>query len=164
MKIILLTHERELHRPTNTGSLALELSGGMVERVLWQRTQPNLALVALLAKQEAVLLYPADKIAAASDCTSNHQLTELNTSTTNTIIILDGTWQETQKMYNKSDYLQRAPKLSLATRADSTFVLRRNQIDGGLCTIECIIELCKMQQQFELADTLLTAFVQFNRR
>ena len=37
MKIYLLTHERETHRKTNTGSLALKLAGGLVERVLWER-------------------------------------------------------------------------------------------------------------------------------
>ena len=57
MKIFLLTHERELHRGTNTGSLAIDDSNEIVERLLWERVNPNKELTRLIVKNEAVLLY-----------------------------------------------------------------------------------------------------------
>ena len=55
MKIFLLTHERELHRATNTGSLALESANEIVERILWERVNPNKNLTRLIENNEAVL-------------------------------------------------------------------------------------------------------------
>ncbi len=61
MKIFLLTHERELRRGTNTGSLAINNSNNIVERILWDRVNPNKALTRLIANNEAVLLYSKAK-------------------------------------------------------------------------------------------------------
>lgn len=152
MKIILLTHEREYHRATNTGSIALSMSNGMVEQILWERTNPDKKLLELLAKKEAALLYPASEPTSA------------NVGDADTFIIIDSTWQEAQKIYNKSAYLQDAPKISLPTTTQSSFTLRRNQVDGGLCTIECIIELCELKGCDALAKQLTIAFEQFNKK
>ena len=79
------------------------------------------------------------------------------------IIILDSTWQEAQKIYNKSPYLKSAPKAILNTARISDYRLRRNQPEGGLCTIECVIEILKIKGYSELASKLNTEFEQFNR-
>lgn len=149
LKIILLTHEREYHRNTNTGSIALGLANGMVERVLWERTNPDPKLLELLENKEAALLYPTS------------ESTNANIADIETFIIIDSTWQEAQKIFNKSTYLKNAQKISLSITTQSSFTLRRNQVDGGLCTIECIIELCKLKKLDELADQLTIAFEQF---
>ena len=114
--------------------------------------KPYPQLLELLASQAAVLLYPS----------KNEN--DANLHDVETIIILDGTWQEAKKIYNKSSYLQNARAASLAATTSSRFALRRNQIVGGLCTLECIIELCKIKGLDELATTLAAAFEQFNRR
>lgn len=152
LKIILLTHEREYHRATNTGAIALSLSNGMVERVLWERTHPDKKLLELLANNEAALLYPTGESASVT------------IGDVETFIIIDSTWQEAQKIFNKSAYLQNAPKVSLQATTQSSFALRRNQVDGGLCTIECIIELCKLKKCDALAKQLTIAFEQFNKK
>lgn len=59
MKIILLTHERELSRKTNTGQLALAAFPEEVKSIVWSRTAPDNDLVAMLASQQAKLLFPA---------------------------------------------------------------------------------------------------------
>lgn len=152
MKIILLTHEREYRRVTNTGSIALNLSNGAVERVLWERTNPDKKLIELLANEKAALLYPTSEPTSA------------NIGDVDTFIIIDSTWQEAQKIFSKSTYLQNAPKISLPITTQSRFALRRNQVDGGLCTIECIIELCKLKGCDAFAKQLTIAFEQFNKK
>lgn len=151
MKIYLLTHERELDRKTNTGSLAIAPSEGLVERILWSRVNPNKQLVQLINKQQAVLLYTKGEGPSAG------------IEDFENIIIIDSTWQEAQKIFNKSPYLKGAPHAILNTDRRSSFRLRRNQPDGGLCTIECIIELLKSKGKHTLANQLEIEYELFNR-
>ncbi|WP_210403657.1 DTW domain-containing protein [Cellvibrio sp. PSBB023] len=152
LHIILLTHERELHRKTNTGSIALQLASELVERIVWSRTAPSQHLLEQLANQQAVLLYPST------------ESTRVNIADIETVIIIDSTWQEAQKIVNKSPYLQCAPKATLSPIQQSSFALRRNQIAGGLCTIECIIELCNIKGLHDTAEKLIAAFEQHNQK
>ncbi|MBA6327385.1 DTW domain-containing protein [Colwellia sp. MB02u-6] len=154
MKIFLLTHERELHRATNTGALALESANEIVERILWQRVTPNKDLTRLIENNEAVLLYSK---AESSSAVSRPTIEEYEN-----IIIIDGTWQEAKKIFNQSSYLKNAPKCTLKTVNDSLYKLRANQPKGGLCTIECIIEVLRLKGQHKMATELSLKFEQFN--
>ena len=152
MKIILLTHERELNRKTNTGTIASDHSAGIVERIVWERVNPNSDLVELFANNKALLLYP-------SDGDSSADIEEFDN-----IVIIDSTWQEAQKIYNRSPYLKTAPKAVLSPVQQSAFQLRRNQRASGLCTIECVIELLRIKGREQLADALTIKFNLFNQR
>jgi DTW domain-containing protein YfiP len=164
LHIILLTHEREVQRKTNTGIIALNLASEYVERVIWERINPNQHLLNLLSTGKALLLYPADNAAPTAANPPTTETTHSTIDKAETIIIIDSTWQEAQKIFNKSPYLQSAPKAVLTAQNPSTFTLRRNQPEGGLCTIECIIELCKMRNLDSLAEQLTAAFAQYNQR
>ena len=150
MKIFLLTHERELHRATNTGSLALDDSNEIVERILWERVNPNKELTRLIENNEALLLY------------SKGESTSAKIEEYENIIIIDSTWQESQKIFNQSPYLKNAPKSTLTTPNGSSYKLRANQPKGGLCTIECIIEVLRIKGQNKMASELALKFDQFN--
>lgn len=152
MKIFLLTHERELNRKTNTGTIAIDHSPGIVERILWERVNPNKDLVELFANNKALLLYPS-----AGD--SSADIEDFDN-----IVVIDSTWQEAQKIYNRSPYLKTAPKAVLSPVQQSAFQLRRNQRAGGLCTIECVIELLRIKGREQLADELAIKFNLFNQR
>lgn len=154
MKIFLLTHERELHRGTNTGSLAIDDSNEIVERLLWERVNPNKELTRLIEKNEAVLLY------SKGESSENESLAVIEEY--ENIIIIDGTWQESKKIFNQSAYLKNAPQFTLKTDNDSLYKLRANQPKGGLCTIECIIEVLKIKGQNKIAFELLAKFEKFN--
>ena len=154
MKIFLLTHERELHRGTNTGALAIDGSNQIVERVLWERVNPDKVLIRLIENNEAVLLYSKGE---SSETESLAVIEEYEN-----IIIIDGTWQESKKIFNQSAYLKNAPQFTLKTDNDSLYKLRANQPKGGLCTIECIIEVLKIKGQNKIAFELLAKFEKFN--
>jgi len=158
MKIFLLTHERELHRTTNTGTLALAGSNEIVERILWERINPNEGLTRLIENHEAALLYsPRESALEASKAMPLANIEEYEN-----IIIIDSTWQEAQKIFNHSAYLKNAPQFTLKTTNDSLYKLRANQPKGGLCTIECIIEVLRLKGQHQLAAELSLKFEQFN--
>ncbi|OUR77970.1 DTW domain-containing protein [Colwellia psychrerythraea] len=160
MKIFLLTHERELHRATNTGSLAIENSNQIVERILWERVNPNKDLTRLIENNEAVLLYSKGESSAEEE--SSSAVSSVLIEEYENIIIIDGTWQESKKIFNQSSYLKNAPHFTLKTANDSLYKLRANQPKGGLCTIECIIEVLRIKGQHEMAADLSLKFDQFN--
>jgi DTW domain-containing protein YfiP len=152
VKIFLLTHQRELDRKTNTGTIAVNNTDGMVERIIWERVNPNSDLIELFNNNKALLLYPTDDDTSA------------DIKDFDNIVVIDSTWQEAQKIYNRSPYLKAAPKAVLSPEYQSAFQLRRNQREDGLCTIECVIELLRIKDREQLADALAIKFNLFNQR
>ena len=152
MKIFLLTHDRELKRKTNTGQLVLDCLGDRVERIVWDRVNPNAHLVKQIQNNEIALMYP------------NKQSEVSNIECFENILIIDSTWQEANKIYNRSPYLHEASKVVLDVEQSSNYRLRRNQPEGGLCTAECIIQFLRIKQMNELADRLEQAFIIFNQQ
>ncbi len=143
MKLFLLTHQKELHRKTNTGFLAVELLGDEAEVVLWERTQPNKKLLDFIDQQKVALLYPHE---------GSERLCE--TSIYDVYILIDSTWQEAQKIYNQSPYLHNLPCVKVQTDKKSVYSLRRNQKEQGLCTAEIVVEVLKSRSRFEEAEDL----------
>ncbi|WP_295798644.1 DTW domain-containing protein [uncultured Microbulbifer sp.] len=155
MKIFLLTHERELDRRTNTGSLALSVAGGangLVQRIVWSRTSPDPVLAKMVESGAAGLLYPL----------SEAEGREIEVAECDNFILLDATWQEARKMFNRSPYLKAAPRVNLRPEQGSSYRLRRNQKSGGLCTAECVIEILRAKEDRILAGKIEEAFLKFN--
>lgn len=149
MQIILLTHSREISKKSNTGQLVEQLVP-LTRKIIWQRTEPDDYLLKLIESGNTALLYPAE----------NSQGTSVLAEFEN-FILIDSTWQEARKIFNRSQYLQQLPRIQLSTNNASKYALRRNQVDGGLCTAECAIELLKQTKQIELAEALNLRFTKF---
>lgn len=164
LQIILLTHEREVTRPTNTGQLAINVYPEHCKRIVWARTAPDEELLKLFKTSDCALLFPDEAVAEKADldeaiCIENHASC-INKSMPNTLVIIDATWQEARKMIRRSPYLKEARKYALTTSQNSQFNLRRNQVDGGLCTVECIIALFKQANMPQEAEVLAIEFEQ----
>lgn len=152
MKIFLLTHERELLRATNTSVLATKVAPEIVERIVWARNTPDPYLLDEINNKNTVLLYPVDDAEAVSiDSFEN-------------IILLDATWQEARKIFNKSPYLKSLPKAQIKPQTVSLYQLRRNQPDGGLCTVECVMEILRARNHINIAEQLEKEFSDFNSK
>lgn len=171
MNVILLTHEREVERLTNTGALALKAYPQWCRRVIWSRVRPDDTLLQLLQQPDVAVLYPA--VAAETPVggeSGDTQSIEPQPSGSylaerpETLVIIDATWQEARKMIRQSPYLQQANKFALPEVHTSKFKLRRNQVDGGLCTLECIIRLCSLKGLCAEAEYLEQVFVSMNER
>lgn len=150
MFITLLTHTEELKKSTNTGQLVLEQArafGVECERVIWQRKDPDAALLQRLT-QPSALLYPSDNAEPWPDAAPAH------------IVLIDSTWQQARKIYNHSPYLHSHPHLKLDA-AQSRFTLRRNQIPGGLCTCEAIATIAQGAGLSGFAQSLDSALAKF---
>lgn len=156
MKIFLLTHEREVERPSNTGRIALEAAAGsgLLQRVIWHRTSPDRNLLAEIAKPTTGVVYPVSEIAGPA----------VELSQCEQFILLDATWQEARKMYNRSPYLHPVKRVALSVTGYSRYALRRNQRQGGLCTAECVIEILRGKGYMALAADIQARFDLFNTR
>nr|WP_010132331.1 DTW domain-containing protein [Microbulbifer agarilyticus] len=157
MEIILLTHQRELDKPTNTGKLALVgEAAAVVRRVIWKRTEPDVQLLQLLQRADTGLVYPNSEVHEENTFAESLSVEECQT-----FVLLDATWQEARKMFNRSAYLKSVPRVELLPNHPSRFNLRRNQRDGGLCTAECMIEILRAKGRTAAAAELDTRFTEF---
>ena len=162
MHIILLTHQREQFKKTNTGQLIQVQPGLDVTRIIWERTNPDQALLKMIAQGDVFLLYPDISICNPTVTVPVYLRPYMQDNTAKKrFIIIDSTWQEARKIFNRSPYLKDLPRITLAPSQTSLFKLRRNQIAGGLCTAESVIALLKMNHKNHLANKLETDFYTF---
>jgi len=156
MKVYLLTHERELNKSSNTGRLVSKCLKDQAEVIIWKRKEPNSNLVKLIESGELVMLFPSQ----GEEVDSNSKIESIDSF--ESFILLDSTWQEARKIYNRSAYLKQTQKISLQIDKPSSYRKRRNQIEGGLSTAECVIELLKQKKDLRLAALLQEEFDRFN--
>jgi DTW domain-containing protein YfiP len=147
--ISLCCHSKEWQRNDNTGQWAI-LSSERIKRIRWHRKHELIShsqsTMTLEAAPGHYLLFPGD------DAEDIQQLFQKSTQATapaatkmpfqpiTQLWVIDGTWQEAQKMLRQSAWLKALPKVHIRTAEgevlDSYFKLRRNQ--QGLCTLEAI--------------------------
>jgi len=156
MKIYLLTHERETNKPSNTGRLVSKCLEDQAEVIIWKRKEPDSNLVKLIESGELVMLFPSQGGVGESDVETE------SIGDFESFVLLDSTWQEARKIYNRSAYLKQAKKISLQINKPSAYRKRRNQIEGGMSTAECAIELLKLKHNEKLAALLQEEFDRFN--
>lgn len=144
----LLSHPKEVHRRSNTGQVIKALWPQQCHRYIWSRQQnviPSHILPSL------ALLMPAEQCGKSQAQQDQFQH----------FLIIDSTWQEAKKIYRQSPYLHDLPKVSVSG-APSSFILRANQIEGGLSTAEVAINLLNQHgyhQQSLLLERNYQAFM-----
>lgn len=156
MHFILLTHSRELSKKTATGPLIKHCLPLQCDIIEWSRTSADPRITQELDPLKTLLIYPHEKN------NSGIKIEQGEIAQFDTFIILDGTWQEARKMYNRSPYLHNLVHYTLEVDYSSSYQLRRNQKNIGLCTAEVAIELLKQKQYFEIASHLETAYNHLN--
>lgn len=157
----LVMHHNEQFKPTNTGRLLLDSVGG--GRTIWQRTVPDFRLLHLLARADRypILVYP-QTMAPWNPVVSRAAVADSQRAGVEPVfVLLDGTWQQSRKIYNHSPYLHTLPMLSIAPSAPSRYRLRRAQQSEHLCTAEvgaqCLAWLGE-QQAAQLVDDYFDVF------
>ncbi len=130
---MLLTHERELIKSTSTGGVVLQALGDAAVRILWRRAEPDPKLLRAIDAGGVGLVWPLSPTEVVAPVRELH-----------TYVVIDGTWQQARKIYNRSPYLHALPTIALQPSEPSVYTLRRNQIDGGLCTAEAVA--CLLRQ------------------
>lgn len=161
IRFILLTHENEFAKRTNTGRL-IENAFENTCVIKWSRVEPSRELLRIISEEKYVyLLYPESDEEKSRECRIDVD-SDLNKSDHMiNIIIIDGTWQESVKIYNRSSYLQNIKRISLDNVTASEYKLRRKKALHQLCTVEAAIEVLKKFDESSNASILSEYFKKF---
>lgn len=140
-KFWILSSEREFYRPSNTARLIKLLNPDSTELFRWERTSNPEQLIKNISMENytAFVLFPAEN----EDIEKRIVQFEV-TEKIPAFIILDGTWKEARRIFQKSDFLKGLPVVSIEKNYASNYDLRRGAAEGNLCTIEAAIEILKM--------------------
>ncbi len=132
----LIMADLEPLKPSNTGWLIADVVADTAA-FGWSRTQPDPALLAMLADSQwqPYVVFPGEYEAGG------RVVTGLVNTKRPLFVLLDGTWPEARKMFRKSPYLEHLPVLSLQPEQLSTYRLRRSTREEHLCTSE-VAALC----------------------
>ena len=78
-----------------------------------------------------------------------------------TLVVLDGTWIQAQKMYERSEHLQRLTRVAFAPAAPGAYRIRREPAAHCLATVEAVVQvLGRLEDDPERFTPLLRAFEQ----
>lgn len=158
---VLLMHRDEILKPTNTGRLIADILPQNTFAFCWERQEPPAALALLLNDKQrvCVLVFPGEnsqpinKLMTQSLCGQQRL----------TLILLDGTWKQARKMYNRSDWLQHLACVSCQA-IEGHYRLRQAAHQGCLSTAEAAISLLQELEVTPAAEQLQTYFSLFNQR
>lgn len=164
--VCLLMADKEPLKPSNTGWLIADVVTD-THAFLWSRTEPDAALLALLAdpQWQPWLVFLAEDAVAGQPVV--HQLPPSAGAGSNgrrpLFVLLDGTWPEARKMYRKSPYLQQLPVFSLQPEQLSRYHLRTAGSPQQLSTAEVMVHCLQQAGDSLAAQALADWFARFNR-
>lgn len=165
IEIVLLMHDQEILKPTNTGRLLADCFPENCHAFQWSRTEPDIELQTLLENpfRQCFILFPGefrnDREVVLSPTKSD--LDTICGSKTPTVLILDGTWKQARKMY-LSKWLQTVPTLSLEPSTLANYRLRTAPKAHQLSTAEAGIMVLNAFEQHKQANLLARYFDLFN--
>ena len=133
-------HHNEPLRPSNTGWLVADVVPDTVA-FSWSRMAPDPRLLALLSDPQwrPFLVYPSGSVATATDVVT--RTGSEGGGRRPLYVILDGSWSESRRMFQRSPYLHGIPVIALEPEGPSRYRLRRSGKDANLCTAE-VAALC----------------------
>ncbi|KAI2491051.1 hypothetical protein MHU86_23495 [Fragilaria crotonensis] len=120
LNILLLQHSNESHRKTGTARLLSGTRHLNVRKIVWSGRPDNDTVQLVLNEYRGdtvVLLWTGGEATLP---------TVPSGGSTTYFLLLDGTWQEAQRMFRKIPELRGLPRLSLQASAPSAYTLRQN--------------------------------------
>ncbi|HEY6527988.1 MAG TPA: DTW domain-containing protein [Cellvibrionaceae bacterium] len=155
---VVLMHEDEVLKPTNTGRLLADVFPSTLV-FEWARLHPPEGLAHVLSDPQRliVLVFPSDEAYTPVHAQHRAQLGNRRL----TLILLDGTWKQARKMFNRTPWLKDIPTVAVPTQS-TQYALRKAAHDGCLSTAEAAIGVLDTLDPGS-AYALLTFFNQFNQ-
>ncbi|GGO88152.1 DTW domain-containing protein [Marinobacterium nitratireducens] len=154
----LLTHRKEVYKPTNTGRLILDTIAGS-EVFEWSRTEPEERFLERLGSPEfdPYIVFPS-----APDYADRMVEFEAKPGREPVFIILDGTWRQARRMFRHSRYLDRVPVIEPRTTRQTRYDLRTQVESHHLCTAEVAAAMLEQIGDHTSAGILDAYFEVFN--
>jgi DTW domain-containing protein YfiP len=168
--VVVLQHPTEVKQSKGTVAL-LQQSLVDCEVIVGESFDDNDSLSTLLSHygDQIALLYPSEdarEIKFSSKQISNTHESELSTeaNTIKCIVILDGTWKKSYRMFMLNPSLNRIKHFVLPSGIESLYNIRKTKKDGALSSLEaCCHALARLENNPEKYQPLLNSFVKFNQ-
>jgi len=164
--VCLLMGDIESLKPSNTGWLIADLVPD-THAFQWSRTVIDPALIALLddPQWQPVVVFPGEFVAPERVVTQLPPPPPAGAAPKRPLfVLLDGTWSEARKMFNKSRYLDAFPVLSLHPDQPGNYRLRRAARDDHFCTAEVAAFCLALAGESHAAQTLAAWLAVFTER
>ena len=146
-EVVIVRHGHERHKTTNTGRLAaLALERGHLHDFS-SRTAPTEPPVRWDTQRPAALLYPREGGPAV-------EVGELRGLGPVTLFVVDGTWVQTRKMVRFVEPLPGLRAVRLPESARPRYVLRRDEHEGRMMTLDAIAQAIEILEGPEVAAPL----------
>jgi DTW domain-containing protein YfiP len=156
-KIVIISSELETHKPSNTAKL-ISNTFRNGSHIIWKRNIIDSELQNFLQnpnKYYCALLYPNDDLRRNEIINFPDDLRE------KILLVLDGTWKETRRIFNKSPYLHNLPLPIVKFRAESKYILRENK-ENYYSTVESVSDFLRTYDEVEQSNALENYFTMFN--
>jgi len=141
-QVLIVRHHWEAFKSTGTARLAqLALDNARIIDMAAENPEPVRAQLATL--ENAWLLYPGGTSAGASGARPQ------------TLVVLDGTWRQTQKMLRRLPEASRLPRFSLTEAPSERARLRESPRPGARSTLESIADALSVLDSAACGQRLL---------
>ena len=152
ISLLVLIHEREYWKPSNTGHLLRLISPQakvVVRRNPWN---PEKTLSLLNKKRKQLVLFPSKE---AKDLSLSY-VESLKEPVQ--FIIPDGSWRQARKIIVRDPHLKNLPRVQLKGFPPSQYRLRKERRREGMATFEAIARVLGMFESRELQEKMELAF------
>lgn len=126
-EVVVVRHERESWKSTGTARIAALAMPNLKLLDYCEDAEPARSTLPSLV-DGARLLFPTPDAGV------------LEPTEVRRVILLDGTWRQTRRMYTKLPALHPVPKLALPDKAPRVLRLRESKFEAGRSTLEAIAE------------------------
>jgi DTW domain-containing protein YfiP len=139
-EVLIVRHLREALKSTGTARIAgLALPHS---RLIEYADKPEPVTEALGSLEGACLLFPTDTPAPWPELPPGK------------LVVIDGTWRQTRRMYQRLPALHALPRLALPTRPARVLRLRETTFEEGRSTLEAIAEALRLLEGDAVAAPL----------
>lgn len=150
-EIVVIRHFREDYRSTGTARIAGLALPNLRFVSYGHAAEPARSELPALLTAGACALFPNEPTSPWPE-----QLTQL--------VVLDGTWRETRRMYHRLDALHPLPRLSLPPKDEAVMRLRAPTFEGGRSTLEAIADALGRLEGPHIAEALLAVHALYVER
>lgn len=167
--VVILQHPNEVKQTKGTVTLIAN-SLSRCEVIVGEDFTNNALLdeVFSVYKDEIALLYPSETaivLAPPNDLGTLPTNAEFSSTTKplKCIILIDGTWKKSYKMYKLNEVLHTIPHITLPNNVEGDYRIRKTQKEHALSSLEaCTYALMSLEVNTEKYKPLLNSFKLFN--
>lgn len=155
--VTLITHQKEFFLPSNTGFIYDKVCGDQSEILIRGIKEKPLDLnTQLTFKAPPLILYPTEDASEVNDDWVVENPGPFH------LIVPDGNWTQARKIVKRETKLNEIPAVVVKTQRSSSYLLRTQEHENQLCTMEAIIEFLKYFEDSSVIEQLENNFQLFN--